>query len=146
MADLTKLDAPALRAFVDEEVQPFKDDILRMRASSPDAQSLYDIAHTSPGPFAIGAMSGDGDTAGKDLVTHTTQAASAIDEVLNRHSNAFDDLKANLLETISSLLSTQKQTLEMVEGQKFLTALRDYDGAMTGQQGAGSAVSATATA
>jgi hypothetical protein len=146
MADLTKLDAPALRAFVEEEVQPFKDDIVRLRTSTDETgQSLYDMANSPAGPFVIGGMSGDGDTSGKNLVTHTTQAAAAIDTVLNRHSSAFDDLKANLLEVIKTMLKTQGESLEQVEGQKFLTAIREYDGTMTGQQGGGYPSSATST-
>ncbi|GGS69715.1 type VII secretion system-associated protein [Streptomyces griseoviridis] len=147
MADLTKLDAPALRSFIDEEVQPFKDDIVRLRGSSPEqGQSLYDMSNASAGPFAIGPMGSDSDTAGKNLVAHTTQAASAIDTVLNRHSTAFDQLKGNLLEVIDSMLKTQGETLQQVEGQKFLTAIREYDGAMTGEQSTGLSSSPTTTA
>ncbi|MEU3186702.1 type VII secretion system-associated protein [Streptomyces sp. NPDC006923] len=131
MADLTKLDAPALRAFIDEDVHKFKTDIVTLRTTSEDRKSLYDLATTTL-PLVIGPMSEDGDSGGKNVVTNIVTAAKAIDGVLNRHSTAIDDLERNLRNVVTTMLKTQGDNLAAVDGQKFLTAIADYNGDMGG--------------
>ncbi|MFG2631466.1 type VII secretion system-associated protein [Streptomyces sp. NPDC048473] len=131
MADLTKLDAPALQAFVDEDVHKFKTDIVTLRTTNEGRKSLYDLAATSL-PLLIGPMSEDGDSGGKNVVSNTVTAAKNIDVVLNRHSTAIDDLERNLRDVITTMLKTQSDNLADVDGQKFLTAIADYSGDMAG--------------
>lgn len=131
MADLTKLDAPALRAFIDEDVHKFKTDIVTLRTTDGERKSLYDLATTTL-PLVIGPMSEDGDSGGKNVVTNIVTAAKAIDGVLNRHSTAIDDLERNLRNVITTMLKTQGDNLAAVDGQKFLTAIADYSGDMGG--------------
>ncbi|HEY5834687.1 type VII secretion system-associated protein [Streptomyces sp.] len=124
--DLTALDAPALTAFINNEVAPFQLQIVDLRTSHGEILSLYDLAGT-PQPLLIGQMATDGDTSGKDVVAHLVAAAKAIDTVLNKHQTAFSDLKRELEEVIRTMLKTQGDSLAEVEGQKFLTAIGDYN-------------------
>jgi Mg-chelatase subunit ChlI len=132
MADnLTKLDAPALRAFIDHDVHQFRTDITTVRTTTPEVQSLYDVG-AMPKPLAIGALAEDTDVGGKNLVDRVVKAAKAIDAVFNKHATAFDDLERNLNNVITTMLKTQGENLSAVDGQKFLTAIGDYDGDMGG--------------
>ncbi|WP_331728264.1 type VII secretion system-associated protein [Streptomyces sp. NBC_01176] len=132
MPDLTKLDAPSLRTFAETDVREAGDEIARLRTSDQEGQSLYDISNAPNGPFFIGPMAGDSDTAGKSLVSHTIQSAKAIDSVLNRHLTAFRDLRRQLDDVVDTMLKTQGETLQQVDGQKFLSAIRGYDADMSG--------------
>lgn len=134
MADLTKLDAPALQSFIDNDVRQFKADITALRTTSGDRKSLYDLS-TDTAPLALGPMAGDADSGGKNVNSNVVAAAKAIDGVLNKHSTAVDDLERNLQNVITTMLKTQGQNLAEVDGQKFLTAIGDYSGDLGGGQG-----------
>ncbi|MFM9498994.1 type VII secretion system-associated protein [Streptomyces galilaeus] len=131
MADLTKLDAPALQSFIDNDVHQFKTDIVTLRTSRAGTKSLYDMANSTT-PLAIGGLAGDADTGGKNVIGNTVNAAKAIDAVLNRHAAALDDLERNLQNVITTMLKTQGSNLEQVDGEKFLTAIGDYDSDLAG--------------
>ncbi|MFF8593836.1 type VII secretion system-associated protein [Streptomyces sp. NPDC015220] len=132
MPDLTKLDASRLRTFAETDVREAGDEIARLRTSDQEGQSLYDISNAPSGPFVLGAMASDSDTAGKTLVSHTVQSAKAIDGVLNHHLTAFRDLRRELDDVVDTMLKTQGETLEQVEGEKFLSAIKGYDADMSG--------------
>ncbi|MEU3521807.1 type VII secretion system-associated protein [Streptomyces sp. NPDC006654] len=142
MTDLTKLNAPALQAFIDHDVAQFARDISDLRTSNDSRRSLYDTANASD-VFVLGNLAGDSDTAAKNVVTNTVAAAKAIDGVLNRHSTAFADLDRNLRSVITTMLKTQGKSLQDVDGQKFLTAIKDYDGDMYGSGGGAAGASSS---
>lgn len=131
MVNLTKLDAPALQAFIDEDVHQFKTDITTLRTSHGDRKSLYDISNSTQ-PLALGPMAGDGDSGGQNVIKNLVTASGAIDAVLNKHSTAIDDLERNLQDVIVTMLKTQGDNLVDIDGQKFLTAIGDYSGDMGG--------------
>lgn len=131
MADLTTLNSAKLQAFIDHDVQTFQDNLRDMRAPGSTPMALFDLANAAQ-PLAIGQMSGDGDTSGKDVATNMAKAASAIDGVLGRHVVAFADLHRNLGEVITTMLKTQGDNLSTVDSQKFLTAISSYDRDMSG--------------
>ncbi|GAA2339922.1 type VII secretion system-associated protein [Streptomyces kunmingensis] len=136
--DLTKLDPATLRAFIDNDVNGFHGDLVTVRTTTPDVQSLYDLGG-SPTPLLIGQMGGDGDSGGKSVIGNLSNAAKAVDAVLNKHVTAFDDLERNLNEVLSSMKKAQEENLAAVDGQKFLTAIGDYTGDMGGTGGVGGA-------
>lgn len=142
MTDLTKLNAPVLQSFIDNDVAQFRNDIVALRTSNDSRRSLYDTANASD-VFALGNLAGDSDTAGKNVVSNTVAAAKAIDAVLNRHSTAFVDLDRNLRDVITTMLKTQGKSLQDVDGQKFLTAIKDYDGDMYGSGASGAGASSS---
>ncbi|MFE6894443.1 type VII secretion system-associated protein [Streptomyces sp. NPDC057694] len=138
MTDLTKLDAKVLQSFIDNDVHQFQADIAALRVSNPDRRSLYDVGNATD-VFVLGSMANDSDTAGKSVVSNTVTAAKAIDDVFNRHSTAFADLDRNLRSVITTMLKTQGDSLADVDGQKFLSAIVDYNGDMYGTQGGSAA-------
>ncbi|MBV2354907.1 type VII secretion system-associated protein [Streptomyces sp. J2-1] len=135
--DLTALDATALQAFMDNDVDRFIDDIVQMRKAGQTPPALYDL-QASPHPVQLGQMSGDDNTGGASVVANAKAAAKAIDQVLNHHHEAFTDLRRELGNVITTMLKTQGESLSGIDGQKFLTAIKDYDFEMNGGSGTGS--------
>ncbi|MGW3290753.1 type VII secretion system-associated protein [Streptomyces sp. NPDC001002] len=125
MADLTKLDAHALQAFIDGDVTPFYNDIVALRAPGQTPPALFDIG-TQPKPLLLGQMNGDNDTSGATVLKNLVTTANAIDKVLNNHQSAFDDLRTELENVIKTMLKTQSDNLGNVDGEKFLTAIGGY--------------------
>ncbi|WP_329133373.1 type VII secretion system-associated protein [Streptomyces sp. NBC_01476] len=136
MADLTKLDADALHAFINNDVTTFINDLVAIRKAGQTPPALYDYS-TSPHPVVMGQMGGDDATGGKAVIANAQAAAKAIDQVFNKHKSAMDDLKRELENVITTMLKTQGDSLATVDGQKFLTAIKDYDFDLSGssQQG-----------
>ncbi|MYS21404.1 hypothetical protein GA0115240_13002 [Streptomyces sp. DvalAA-14] len=136
MADLTKLDSQALQAFIDNDVTTFINDIVALRAAGQNPPALYDVS-ASPHPVLMGQMGGDDSTGGKTVIANAQAAAKAIDQVLNKHNTAMNDLKRELETVITTMLKTQGDSLADIDGQKFLTAIKDYDSTLSGgsQQG-----------
>jgi hypothetical protein len=136
MADLTKLDAAALTAFINNDVTGFINDIVAIRAAGQNPPSLYDFS-SSPHPILMGQMGADEATGGKAIIANAQSAAKAIDQVFNKHKSAFDDLKRELHTVITTMHKTQGDSLATVDGQKFLTAIGDYDYDLSGTAGGG---------
>jgi hypothetical protein len=140
--DLTKLDSKALQDFIDNDVEHFIDDIVSLRKAGQNPPALYDLS-SSPTPVKLGQMSGDDHTGGAAVVKNAQAAAKAIDQVLNHHHEAFTDLKRELTNVITTMLKTQGESLSSVDGQKFLTAIKDYDFDMNSGSGSGSGSGST---
>ncbi|MER5699808.1 type VII secretion system-associated protein [Streptomyces mirabilis] len=132
--DLTKLDAPALRAFIDGDLTQFLDDIVAMRQPGQTPAAMYDLA-AQPHPLSIGQLDADGDTGGKNVTANLIKAAGAIDTVLNKHETAFQDIKSELDNVITTMLKTRGDNLAKVDSQKFLTAISGYDSDIGGSGG-----------
>lgn len=130
-ADLTKLDSQALQAFIDNDVTAFINDIVALRAAGQTPPALFDLS-SSPHPVLMGQMGGDDNTGGKSVITNAQSAAKAIDQVLKTHKESFDDLKTELQDVITTMLKTQGESLASIDGQKFLTAIKNYDFDMSG--------------
>jgi hypothetical protein len=132
MADLTKLDSKALQAFIDNDVTNFIADIAAMRAAGQSPPALYDYG-ANPGPLLLmGQMGADDATGGKAVLANAQSAAKAVDQVFNKHKTAFTDLKRELETVITTMLKTQGDSLATVDGQKFLTAIGNYDFDLSG--------------
>ncbi|SFF47488.1 hypothetical protein SAMN05216251_115122 [Actinacidiphila alni] len=132
LTDLTKLDVAALRSFIDHGLTDFQKAITTLRTKPANGSvSLYDMAG-DPRPFVIAGMDQDADTGADKLVSNATTVADSIDTVLNKHAAAFTDLKANLNDVIKTMLDTQDQSLTSVDGQKFLSAVEEYEADLGG--------------
>ncbi|MFE8950247.1 type VII secretion system-associated protein [Streptomyces sp. NPDC007856] len=124
-ASLTKLDATALQAFIDTDLSHFLTDIEHLRAPGQTPLALYDVGNGHP--LVLGNLEGDDNTGGKNLVTNTKTAATAIDAVLNKHKTAFTNLKSELHTIITTMLKTKDQNLQSIEAQKFLKGISGYE-------------------
>ncbi|MFD8810917.1 type VII secretion system-associated protein [Streptomyces sp. NPDC059627] len=131
MADLTKLDAQALQAFIDNDVTTFYNDIVALRRAGQTPPALFDVAN-EPKPLLLGQMNTDGDTGGDNVLKNAIAAATAIDKVLNSHQSGFQDLRTELENVITTMLKTQGDNLADVDAQKFLSAIDGYVSDMGG--------------
>ncbi|MFB7502327.1 type VII secretion system-associated protein [Streptomyces broussonetiae] len=125
--DLTRLDAPALQTFIDTDVSHFIDDITHVRAPGQTPLSLYDVGSSSSHPLHLGNLEGDDNTGGKSVVTNMKTAATAIDNVFNKHVTAFTALRGELQDVIKDLLKAHGENLTSIQAQKFLTAIDGYE-------------------
>ncbi|MER7183287.1 type VII secretion system-associated protein [Streptomyces hyaluromycini] len=131
MADLTKLDAQGLQAFIDKDVTGFYNDIVALRRPGQTPPALFDVGN-EPKPLLLGQMNSDGDTGGDTVLKNARTAATAIDKVLNNHQSGFQDLRTELENVITTMLKTQGDNLADVDAQKFLSAIDGYVSDMGG--------------
>ncbi|WP_416964404.1 type VII secretion system-associated protein [Streptomyces sp. Agncl-13] len=144
MADLTHLDATALKNFKNTDVADFISDLLEIRKDNPaGVRSLKNlIAETGAGSaqglakiLRIGLMNG-GDSSdpvgGGTLVEALKTQATALDKILTGQKTLFDDIDDALDETITTLLKTQGDSLDKIDGEKLLDIFDTVDGDMSG--------------
>jgi hypothetical protein len=143
MADLTHLDATALKNFQTTDIADFKSDLLNIRKDNAGVRSLKNlVAETGTDSAAgaakilrIGLMAG-GDSAdpvgGSALVTAITTSATGIDDILKNQKVLFDDIDSALDETRTTLLKTQGSSLDSIDGEKLLDIFDTVDDDMSG--------------
>ncbi|MEU9246435.1 type VII secretion system-associated protein [Streptomyces sp. NPDC048385] len=149
MADLTHLDSTALKNFKNNDVADFISDLLAIRKDNAGVRSLKNlVAETGEGSAAglakilrIGLMNG-GDSkdpvGGSTLVEALKTQAGALDKILTGQKTLFDDIDDALEETITTLLKTQGDSLESIDGEKLLDIFDTVDGDMSGTDSKGS--------
>ncbi|MEU9386041.1 type VII secretion system-associated protein [Streptomyces sp. NPDC048279] len=144
MADKPKnlhLDREGLQRFIDEDVQPFIDEIVKLTNPDGFAPSLSQILgkedYDNPDwfglrlPLSIGLMAEDGDTKGKNLSDEITKAAQSVLTVLTQQQKLFKEFKEGLEETCGKLLKSRDDSLEKIDGERFLDKISDVDSALT---------------
>ena len=143
MADLTHLDSTALKNFKNTDVADFISDLLAIRKDNAGVRSLKNlIAETGAGSaqglakiLRIGLMNG-GDSkdpvGGSTLVEALKTQATALDKILTGQKTLFDDIDDALDETITTLLKTQGDSLDSIDGEKLLDIFDTVDGDMSG--------------
>ncbi|MGW0832707.1 type VII secretion system-associated protein [Streptomyces prunicolor] len=143
MADLTHLDSTALKNFKDHDVADFISNLLEIRQDKAGVRSLKNlIAETGAGSaqglakiLRIGLMNG-GDSSdpvgGGTLVEALKTQATALDKILTGQKTLFDDIDDALEETITTLLKTQGDSLDKIDGEKLLDIFDTVDGDMSG--------------
>lgn len=143
MADLTHLDSTALKNFKKNDVADFISDLLEIRKDKSGVRSLKNlIAETGAGSaqglakiLRIGLMNG-GDSSdpvgGSTLVEALKTQATGLDKILTGQKTLFDDIDDALDETITTLLKTQGDNLDSIDGEKLLDIFDTVDGDMSG--------------
>jgi hypothetical protein len=143
MADLTHLDSTALKNFKNTDVADFINDLLAIRKDNAGVRSLKNlIAETGAGSaqglakiLRIGLMNG-GDSSdpvgGSTLVEALKTQATGLDKILTGQKTLFDDIDDALDETITTLLKTQGDSLDSIDGEKLLDIFDTVDGDMSG--------------
>ncbi|WP_019065059.1 type VII secretion system-associated protein [Streptomyces prunicolor] len=143
MADLTHLDATALKNFKNTDVADFITDLVNIRKDNAGVRSLKNlIAETGAGSaqglakiLRIGLMNG-GDSSdpvgGSTLVEALKTQATALDKILTDQKTLFGDIDEALDETITTLLKTQGDSLDKIDGEKLLDIFDTVDGDMGG--------------
>ncbi|MGX1756821.1 type VII secretion system-associated protein [Streptomyces lydicus] len=83
--------------------------------------NIHSENHT---PLALGALAGPEGLAG-GLVKAVMGAAKELGTVITDQKKLFDDIEDNLRETMKTLLTTEGESLDKIDGDKFMTAFED---------------------
>jgi hypothetical protein len=143
MADLTHLDANALRTFKNNDVADFISSLLEIRKDKAGVRSLKNlIAETGENSAAgaakilrIGLMAGGDSTdpvGGAALVEALKTQGTGQDKILTDQKTLFDDIDDALDETITTLLKNQGDSLTSIEGEKLMDIFGTVDDDMSG--------------
>ncbi|MFJ4895958.1 type VII secretion system-associated protein [Streptomyces sp. NPDC088788] len=73
-------------------------------------------------PLALGALVGK-DGMGADLVKAVLDAAKQLNDVVLDQKKLFDDIEDALRETMDTLLNTEGESLDKIDGDKFITSV-----------------------
>ncbi|MEU6353676.1 type VII secretion system-associated protein [Streptomyces sp. NPDC047072] len=147
MADLTRLDGPALTLFADNDLADFIAELKAIRkdstADTGGIRALRSIVEGATTPdtlgqnqaLAIGLMGADDSLHGKALITAVTRAAKGVDTIFEHHADLFDDIDSDIRETIRTLLNSQGSSLHSIGAEKFLDVFSDVDDGMSEDPG-----------
>ncbi|MFD3941809.1 type VII secretion system-associated protein [Streptomyces sp. NPDC058579] len=131
-AQLTKLDTPAIQAFINGPLTEFLNAIVELGKDSGTALSPRNIArgYTNPDtfalmkPLAIGLMSGDDTVHGSTLNSTTLKFTQSIDTMLQQMTNLSEEIRDTLLKMIDEFLKKQGGTLDDIKAQEFLNTIK----------------------
>ncbi|MFD3993250.1 type VII secretion system-associated protein [Streptomyces sp. NPDC058583] len=131
-AQLTKLDTPAIQAFINGPLTEFLNAIVELGKDSGTTLSPRNIArgYTNPDtfsltkPLAIGLMAGDDTVHGSTLNSSTLKFTQSIDTMLQNMTNLSQEIKDTLLKMIDEFLKKQGGTLDDIKAQEFLNTIK----------------------
>ncbi|MCX4536926.1 type VII secretion system-associated protein [Streptomyces sp. NBC_00841] len=131
-AQLTKLDTPAINAFINGPLTEFLAVIEELGKDSGTALSPRNIArgYTNPDtfsltkPLAIGLMSGGDTVHGSTLNSTTLKFTQSIDTMLQNMTNLSQEIKDTLLKMVEEFLKKQGGTLDDIKAQEFLNTIK----------------------
>ncbi|MFZ3468001.1 type VII secretion system-associated protein [Streptomyces sp. 4.24] len=131
-AQLTKLDTPAVNAFVNGPLTEFLTAIEDLGKDSGSALSPRNIArgYTNPDTFSLqkplgmGLMAGGDTVHGSTLNTTTLKFTQSIDVMLQNMTNLSQEIKDTLLKMVEEFLKKQGTTLDDIKAQEFLNTIK----------------------
>lgn len=137
-----RLDRKWLENFLAEEVGPFRKGLESLLQDEPDTgvPSMWellggtvDFTTLEQGkPLTIGRMATDDSFAGKRLNDSVRTSAESIDVTVKEQIELFKSVEENLRDAIEVLFKTQGQSLEKIEGRKFLEHFEDVSDVLGG--------------
>ncbi|MFD8012765.1 type VII secretion system-associated protein [Streptomyces sp. NPDC058955] len=138
-ANLTKLDATAVNAFVNGPLAEFLAALDLIGQDSGGTLSPRSIAHgyTNPDtfpltkPLAIGLMAGGDTVHGSTLNTSTLKFTQSVDQNLRNLQNLSQELRDTLIAMVEKFLTKQGQSLTQISAQEFLNTIRSASGPAT---------------
>ncbi|MDH6624499.1 hypothetical protein M2271_002301 [Streptomyces sp. LBL] len=146
-----------LESFIEKDVGPFREAIRLIRedgtAPADDALQVPAVGNLLAGngakaasgfydgqkvPIAIGTMAADegGRVNGGYLVKSLNAVLEQLDGILKNQSELFEEIEANLRDTIAEMSKTQEESLEKIDGKKFVNFFEDVDDVLS--EGSGS--------
>ncbi|MFJ1746196.1 type VII secretion system-associated protein [Streptomyces sp. NPDC088116] len=149
-----------MQKFLDDDIKPFRKAIAAIRedgeapASDLKAPAVGNLlagngAKTAAGfhdgqkvPLAIGLMAADeGErTNGAYVIKSLNAVLEQLEEILKMQSELFEEMEANLEDSIEKMFKTQDDSLEKIDGKKFIDFFEDVDDVLsegTGGSGGG---------
>lgn len=156
-APALKLDKAGLQKFLTEDITPFLAAIKAMREDGwagtvwvpgiPNLQGGEDGAKAAAGfldgqqaPLAIGTMASDakGRINGGYLISCLNKLVDEIDAILKLQVTLFEEIEDNLAATFDKVLKAQGDSLEKVDGKKFVDFFKGVDEVLTEGSGGSS--------
>ncbi|MGW2013588.1 type VII secretion system-associated protein [Streptomyces sp. NPDC001927] len=131
-ANLTKLDSPAIQAFINGPFAEFLATLEQLGKDSGTDLSPRNIArgYTNPDnfslvkPLAIGMMTTSDNMHGQSLNGNTQVFTESIDKILQFIQNLSQEIKDTLLKMIDEFLKKQGGTLDDIKAQEFLNTIK----------------------
>lgn len=131
-----------MKKFIDEDITDFQSAIDKISKDGPshwfgsrmdgkDVQSVLtfgnerdDIESENSKPLALGVLATKDGIAG-DLIKAVMARAKDLSAIITDQKKLFDDIEDNLRETMSTLMTTEGDSLEKIAGDKFMTSFED---------------------
>ncbi|MFJ3903990.1 type VII secretion system-associated protein [Streptomyces sp. NPDC090025] len=131
-AQLTKLDSPAIQAFINGPLAEFFATLEALGKDSGTDLSPRNIArgYTNPDnftlvkPLAIGIMTSSDNMHGQSLNGNTQVFTESIDKILTFIQNLSQEIEDTLLKMIEEFLKKQGGTLDDIKAQEFLNTIK----------------------
>lgn len=139
-----------LQKFIDNDVIPFKDEIRKigLEGNSPVdgvlVPALADLVaaggKTAAGfldaqvkPIAIGSMAAEkgGRTNGGNVAGKLDELIKQVTEILTQQGELFGEIEDDLKQTIAKMFKTQDESLDKIDGKKFVDFFEDVDGILS---------------
>ncbi|MEU1662352.1 type VII secretion system-associated protein [Streptomyces sparsogenes] len=102
-----------------------------MKALKGEDDGVPGLPFGTPVPLAIGNLAKDEGTHGQAVNEAVVELVTALDGILESHLTLFKDIDDALEETIDSLFKTQGESLDAIDGQKFVDIFEDVDADLT---------------
>jgi hypothetical protein len=135
-----------LQSFIDNDIIPFKDEIRKigLEGNSPVdgvlVPALADLVaaggKTAAGfldgqvkPLAIGTMAGEtgGRTNGGNVKDKLNELITQVNAILKQQGELFGEIEDDLKATILKMFKTQDESLDKIDGKKFVDFFEDVD-------------------
>ncbi|WP_328583214.1 type VII secretion system-associated protein [Streptomyces sp. NBC_00370] len=142
-----------IKGFINGDLHEFQTAIGKILSDAPserfasdmhgaDVQSIVNLGHIRPSnihtgnsiPLAIGALAGDDGLAG-DLVKAVKDTADQLAEFVKDQKTLFEDIESNLRDAMETLLKTEGDSLNKIDGEKFLDVFEDVNDDITDSLG-----------
>ncbi|OON81113.1 type VII secretion system-associated protein [Streptomyces tsukubensis] len=133
-----------MKSFINGDLHDFQSAIAKMLVSAPSErfgsnmdgvdvvsitklQDAPDNIHSNnQHPLAIGALAGK-DGLGADLVKSILDAAGKLGDFIEDQKKLFDDIESNLRDTMETFLKTEGDSMDKIDGEKFLDVFEDVE-------------------
>lgn len=147
-----------LEGFIEDDVKPFKKDILRLeKPGSSPADSNFEVPamvalQEENGPDATGFLTGQnkplaigrmvgGDsgrrTNGSNVVSVLNGLIDQLDGIIKQQIELFEEIEENLTVSLDTMFKNQGESLEKIKGAEFVEVFSDVDAILSEAPGEG---------
>ncbi|MGY1500746.1 type VII secretion system-associated protein [Streptomyces sp. QTS52] len=145
-----------LQRFLDDDVSSVKDEIRKMGLedkSPTDGVLVPALADLMPGgktaigfldaqvkPIAIGTMAADasGRTNGGNITAKLNTLLEQVTGILTQQGELFAEIEDDLKDTIEKMFKNQEESLDKIDGKKFVNFFEDVDSILSEGPGSSS--------
>jgi len=141
--DLSHLDPDSLQKFIDDQtggVAAFVTALGNLKNDAPPLVAMTTLVSALANPAQLFMKGGpqlgnlalddgkaDGPITATGLLAYMQASADSFKVVVNDQATLFDDIKRNLGTTIASMKEAQQNSLDLVEGERFLNDFHNVE-------------------